>query len=230
MENNFLIIILLIIENSNILIILHWRIKSDMNHYQILCHYLNEDVLPTFKNIKVVSYSVVSVLIIGAAGIWMPWLTLDNMKAILPGSTVFTYVLALLGSLVCNKLFFHSHKYNEVHCIEDSFNEDTTRESHINKIKYFEKSGILSAWGILAGSLIIVLTAIAYSKSYDQDSFLGFLSLILSWILYYLATASEIRQKTDPGGKGSQDAVPIIPSGNDNTLPLDADFFQTGKD
>lgn len=201
-----------------------------MSHIEILRKYISDDVLPTFKDIKVVSYSIVSVLFIGAAGIWLPWISQNTPDVLLPGSTVFTYVLALLGSLVCNKLFFHSHKINEISHCKPTFDESASVRNDNQIRDFFERSAILSAWGILAGGFIIVLTAIVYSKSNDQDSWLGLIALISSWILYYLATATEVKKKTEVTTKGNQDAVPIFPPVIESDMVIDENFFQTGKD
>ncbi|MCH2192073.1 MAG: hypothetical protein MK188_14205 [Gammaproteobacteria bacterium] len=196
-----------------------------MSHYEVLYRFLRDDVVSTLKDIKVISYSVVSMIIIGAAGIWIPWLWNDSKTAFLPGGTVFTYVLALLGSLVCNKLFFHSKKLENL--IDNKGEKD--KKAIESELFEYEKSTILSAWGILAGSLIIVLTAIVYSKNNNEDSLLGFIALIFSWILYYMASVTEVREKTAPVTKGNQEAEPIIPVVPEENADFGADFFQNGE-
>lgn len=208
------------------LFILHLRARILMGHYDVLCRFLSEEVASNLKDIKVISYSIVSMIVIGAAGIWIPWLWNEPGVALLPGGTVFTYVLALLGSLVCNKLFFHSNKLKNLVSTKGDKNEVNHSLAYIEH----EKSSILSAWGILAGSFIIVITAIVYSKSNNEDSLLGILALILSWVLYFLANVTEVAEKTASIAKGEQEAKPPFPVLSQENTEFSVGFFQNGDD
>ncbi len=221
----FLIIACMLANDFHVFVFFHERYLREMDDYQVLCTYLRHRILPTLFNIRVVSYSIVSVLIIGGAGIWMPWLSSNTTSELLPGSTVFTYVFALLGSLVCNKLFFYSSRSSINTSVPHEAKGHTSQSKDADE---HENNAVLSAWGILAGSIVLIMTSVVYAKNYDDTSLLGVLSLILSWVLYYAATAWEVKEKTSTILKGAEDAEALFPFKESSETFFNAEFFQSG--
>ncbi len=197
-----------------------------MSHYEILCKYISIVVFPTLKNVKVISYSVVAVVIVGGAGIWVPWLTPGDNFVILSGGTVFTFVFALLGSLVCNRLYFHSEKIKNLSTLLKDNNFDSSKFKY--QLEEIENGNVLSAWGLLAGSLIIVLTSICYAYNRESDSIIAAFSLLFSLIFYYVVTASEVSKKTESVSKGDEDAQSLFPLSGEPEV-FNAEIFQNGN-
>ncbi|RBW65353.1 hypothetical protein DS893_09655 [Vibrionales bacterium C3R12] len=200
-------------------------IKSD--HYNVLLKYLSKSVKPSLFNIKVVSYLFVSVLLIGGAGVWMPWVRSTSFTAWLPGSTVFTYVFALLGTMLCNRLYFYTSQLREVkQMISDNREQDEIDKTFLE----FETHSVLSAWGIMVGAVILLLVSFSYSYFYNEDSWIGWLGFIMALCLYFVSSISDVDDKTKiEDQKDKQEAEPIIPNDSALDVELDANFFQTGE-
>ncbi|MBE3667445.1 hypothetical protein BOO25_00600 [Vibrio navarrensis] len=199
--------------------------KND--HYNVLMEYLSKSVKPALLNIKVVSYLFVSVLLIGGAGVWMPWIRSTGFSAWLPGSTVFTYVFALLGTMLCNRLYFYTSQLKEV---KQMIREKREPEDIDNTFLEFEKHSVLSAWGIMVGAIILLLVSFSYSYFYNQDSWIGWLGFLMALCLYFVSSVSDVQDKTKiEDVKDKQEAEPIIPNDSDQGVELDANFFQTGE-
>jgi hypothetical protein len=128
----------------------------------------------------------------------------------LPGSTVFTYTFALLGSIICNRLYFYTKHLREVQRMYDK--NDMDEESVKNYFLTHDRKSIISAWGMILGSLIIVLISFAYSKFYREDSIIGWIGFILAIFLSFLTLAEEVDDdsKVISSDKGQQDAETLI--------------------
>ena len=206
------------------------------SHYQILKQYLFDEVVESLKNIRVVSYVFVSVLLIGGAGVWMPWMR-GGAEHFLPGSNVFTYVFALLGTLLCNRLYFNVHRFQKIRGIvkNKKIAENSVFEIE-SIIEEFDKESILSSWGMLFGSIILLIVSYSYAYHYDTDSVASLVALLLSIVFYLASTAMDINKKTDPNGdtiKDRQDSKPPIPILDElddiNEDDLNSSFFQSGE-
>lgn len=203
--------------------------KKPKNHFGVLWKHLYCVVWGSFKNIRVISFVLVSVAFVGGAGIWMPWLKESEIDSWLPGSTVFTYCFALLGSIICNRLYFYTKSIRDFRSMYEEGNDDLIRDYFTNQ----DTASVLSAWGMLFGTIIIILISIAYANHYDSDSWIGWLGLVLSILLYLIASAEDLDKKSSvfPKSKDSEDAGPVVPAISDNLeAHLDGSFFQDGEE
>lgn len=200
-----------------------------VSHVDILITHFQNIILPSFENVRVVSYVLVSVLLVGGAGIWMPWAKETHVGTWLPGATVFTYSFALLGSIICNRLYFYTKSLREIKGLVEREDDNVTLQNHFEN---HEVGSILSAWGMIFGSFIIILITVAYSKYYNSDSVYGWTGFILSVLLYFFASAEDLDKKSSVTAKtkDNQDAKPLMPSGDGSEdSELNSDFFSDGE-
>lgn len=228
---NCLILIVILLDSFIYLTLLGGYMGNTLEHFTVLSEHFKKVISPSFKNIRVISYVFIAVVFVGGAGIWMPWAKESNISTWLPGSTVFTYSFALLGTIICNRLYFYTKSLKDIKC----FYNDGSNEAELNlKFEEYEKRSILSAWGMLFGCLIIILITISYSKYYDQDSIFGWLGLFLSIFLYFFASAEEVNNSSSvlPVLKDQEAAVAPVPvpvDGNEDPIKFDSDFFTEGS-
>lgn len=218
-----IVLLCYLIQNINLF---YWgfKVTNEIDHVQVLRKHFKDKVWRSFKNIRVLSYVAVSVIFVGGAGIWMPWLKETSVTSWLPGATVFTYSFALLGSIICNRLYFYTKSLKEIRNIYTRNGVDSaTVDAHFEEQ---EIGSILSAWGMIFGSLIIILITIAYSKFYNQDSIYGWVGLFLSIFLYFVVSAEDLDKDSSLGDKNKEDAEPIVPTsvGSDDK-EFNSDFF-----
>ena len=132
----FLIIIFILFEHSKFLIFLGIYMAATSEHFKVLNDHFEDVIKPSFRNIRVISYVLIAVVFVGGAGIWMPWAKESNITVWLPGSTVFTYSFALLGSIICNRLYFYTKSLKEI----KNFYSDNLQVNEINiKFEEYEK-------------------------------------------------------------------------------------------
>lgn len=108
-------------------------------------------------------------------------------------------------------------------------NEEVITEYFITQ----DTASVLSAWGMLLGTIIIILVSIAYAHHYNSDSWIGWIGLGLSVLLYFFASAEDLDRKSSvlPKIKDQEDAEPMVPPmTSDNKEHLDSSFFQDGED
>jgi hypothetical protein len=223
-----LILVILILQEWNMMCSGVYMVKKN-SHVEILISHFKNVVWPSFKNIRVLSYILVSVAFVGGAGIWMPWVKAASVNSWLPGATVFTYCFALLGSIICNRLYFYTKSLSEIRTLYKNNSEEEKIQSHFQNL---EEGSILSAWGMIFGSFIIILITIAYSKFYANDSIYGWVGLILSMLLYFVASAEDLDRKSSviPKAKDRQDAIPLVPQSiGESDVELNSDFFSDGE-
>jgi len=220
------ILIVLAFENAIYFILLGKYMAKANQHINILTEHFKDVIKPAFCNVRVISYVLVSVVFVGGAGIWMPWAKESQITSWLPGSTVFTYSFALLGSIICNRLYFYTKSLKE---IRSYFNKNLNEDEVDTHFWEYEKRSILSAWGMLLGSFIIILVTFSYAKYYSSDSIVGWLGLILSISLYFFASAEDVDNSSSviPLTKPKQDAEPIFTAQTTETS-LNSDFFGNG--
>lgn len=225
----FLIIIFILFEHFKFLIFLGIYMTATSEHFKVLNDHFEDVIKPSFRNIRVISYVLIAVVFVGGAGIWMPWAKESNITVWLPGSTVFTYSFALLGSIICNRLYFYTKSLKEI----KKFYSDNLQVNEINiKFEEYEKKSILSAWGMLFGSLVIVLITFSYSKYYAEDSIFGWLGLLLSIFLYFCASAEEVSISSSilPKPKDCEPASAPMPIDEGEESPtLNSGFFTEGN-
>jgi hypothetical protein len=222
-----LIIILIMLSDFNYIYYYGCFLVMKNEHVEVLTDYIKDTVAPSFTNVRVVSYIFVSVLLVGGAGIWMPWAKEAHLSSWLPGSTVFTYCFALLGSLICNRLYFYTKSLKEIKGNYETGMEQPELEKYFDK---HEKDSVISAWGMLFGSFIIILVTFSYSKYYNEDSFVGWLGLALSILLYFSASAEELDKISRvQDKKDNQEAEPIVPSSMDGPVTEGSAFFSEGE-
>jgi hypothetical protein len=222
------ILAILLLQEWNMMCWVFYMVKKN-SHVDILISHIKNVVWPSFKNIRVLSYVLVSVTFVGGAGIWMPWVKEASVDSWLPGATVFTYCFALLGSIICNRLYFYTKSLSETKALYERESPEEEIQSHF---QHLEDGSILSAWGMLFGSLIIILITIAYSKFYANDSIYGWLGLLLSMLLYFVASAEDLdtQSRVNAPSKDRQDATPLVPQNiDDNDVELNSDFFSDGE-
>jgi len=156
------------------------------------------------KNIRILSYFFVSIVFLGAAGIWFPWLQQQtSFGSYFRGDNLFTFAIALLGGLLCNKI------YHADSIIRDIFSEFTTELSQKDSVKSadmkniilkrrkkYKEQIVLSAVGLFLGCIALICIIYAYSSSPNKSSLVGFLGLLLSLGLYLFSTADEIDENT----------------------------------
>ncbi|PKH07044.1 hypothetical protein [Moritella sp. Urea-trap-13] len=222
------ILSVILFENITFLIFSGGYMADSNQHVNVLIEHFKNVIKPAFLNVRVISYILVSVVFVGGAGIWMPWAKEAQITSWLPGSTVFTYSFALLGSIICNRLYFYTSSLKE---IRSYFNQNLDDTEIDNRFNEYEKRSILSAWGMLLGSFIILLVTFSYAKYYASDSVVGWLGLILSILLYFFASAEDVDNSSSvlPVPKSKQDAEPIFTPQDDDTS-LNSDFFGNGSD
>lgn len=157
-----------------------------------------------FKNIRILSYFFVSMVFLGAAGVWLPWLKEGvYIDSYFRGDNIFTFALAVLGGLLCNKIF-HADKV-----IKDIFKQlnfsFTSKDNHTSnelRLIMFDKSAeykeqiALTAIGLFFGSISLICIIYAYATSDTKTSFVGVFGLLLALILYLFSTADEIDENT----------------------------------
>lgn len=222
-----LIVIFLISQDVSVFYMVVIMARNN-SHVDILVSHFKSNVWQSFKNIRVISYVAVSVLFVGGAGIWMPWVKETTISTWLSGATVFTYCFALLGSIICNRLYFYTKSLKEIKNIYKKGLSEEEIEKHFDT---HEISSILSAWGMIFGSLIIILITIAYSKYYSADSIYGWLGLLLSLLLYLVASAEDLNKDSSINySKDKQEAEPLVPANlSEVTTELNSDFFSNGN-
>ncbi|QWV06567.1 hypothetical protein KQ246_19440 (plasmid) [Pseudoalteromonas shioyasakiensis] len=205
-----------------------WIMARKNTHVDVLLCHFKDNVWQSFKNIRVISYVAVSVLFVGGAGIWMPWVKEVKVTTWLSGATVFTYCFALLGSIICNRLYFYTKSLKE---IKNLYKKGLSEEEVEEHFETHEVSSILSAWGMIFGSVIIILITIAYSKYYSADSIYGWLGLLLSLLLYLVASAEDLDKDSSINDlKDKQEADPLVPADlGEATTELNSDFFSNGN-
>ena len=194
-------------------------------HVNVLLEHVKGVVVPAITNVRVVSYVLVAVVFVGGAGIWMPWVREDQIATWLPGSTVFTYSFALLGTIICNRLYFYTKSIKE---IKGYFAEDLDKGQLEERFQGHENRSILSAWGMLFGSLVIILITLSYSKYYSSDSYFGWIGLILALCLYFCAAAEDVIEKSSVIDKPEQ-AAGLVLTTETEVAPLNSDFFGNGS-
>lgn len=156
------------------------------------------------KNIRILSYFLVSIVFLGAAGIWFPWLQQQtSFSSYFRGDNLFTFAIALLGGLLCNKI------YHADSVIRDIFSEFTLELSQNDSVKSsdmkniilkrrnkYKEQIVLSAVGLFLGCIALICIIYAYSSSPNKSSLVGFLGLLLALGLYLFSTADEIDENT----------------------------------
>ncbi len=199
-----------------------WFVMDKGCHFSRLLMHLKEKIYPQVKNIRVVSYFFVSVVCVGGAGIWMPWFR-EDVNVYLPGNTIFTFVFALLGTLICNRLYF---QYRSIRNVKDFYESQSNEKDKVDKKrieKYFEEldhQSIISSWGLLFGCLVLIIVTYAYAKNYTIDSISGWIGLILALTLYFIALAEDINKESSPieSAKGDEDAGELFDNANEEIL------------
>jgi hypothetical protein len=156
------------------------------------------------RNVRVLSYFFVSIVFLGAAGIWLPWINHATSNVhYFRGDNIFTFVVALLGGLLCNKIF-HADRviktiFNELATILANQPEHKSRDLWKiftnRKIEYKEQI-ILSAIGLFWGAISLICIIYAYSNSTQQTSLVGAIGLIMALILYLFSTAEDINESS----------------------------------
>lgn len=172
-----------------------YSLVNNESHFGMMIKYIKDDVKPSLSNVKVLSYFIIAVWIFGGAGVWLPWLSNSDNIIYIPGSNVFTFSLALLGSLLCEKLFFN---YKEIKLIL----KDVKAGRDVGEfLEDYEKGTIISAWGMLFGSVNILLVIISYRYYYNETSFVNVLGLIYTIIFYFCAISKDVESNTSIGGQ-----------------------------
>lgn len=156
------------------------------------------------SNVRIVSYFVVSILFLGASGIWLPWLNISTkFDSFFRADNIFTFVVALLGGILCNKVF-HADRIvkdilSELKAKLDS--DDTHKSSDIyepifKRKEIYREQLALSAFGFLVGSVALIFVVIGYSSGNELNSLSSFLGLIIALVLYLYSTADDVDDST----------------------------------
>lgn len=119
-------------------------------------------IFDAIKKIEIFSFFIVSVCFVGGAGVWLPWIT-DTNPQFLRGDNIFTYGVAILGGLLCDKLLF-------------------SKDTNNRKFK---------GAGILLGTISLVLISIAYSKSRTESSYVALFGLLMALCIHLIVIASD---------------------------------------
>lgn len=219
---------------NNLNCICNWvsfmTVKND--HINVLVSHVKNVLWESFKNIRVVSYILISVVLVGGAGVWMPWLKESSVQSWLPGATVFTYCFALLGSIICNRLYFYTKSLRELRKLYKGLDDGKKIEAHFED---HENGSILSAWGMIFGGVIILFISFAYAKYSSEDSLVGWLGLFLSILLYFSASAEELDNSSRvlSKRKDNEEAEQIVPTEPseiaNNGSRLNSKFFSDGE-
>ncbi|MUK68424.1 hypothetical protein [Aliivibrio fischeri] len=203
-------------------IVTGWFVVNKDCHFGMLLQHLKEKIYPQVKNIRVVSYFFVSVICVGGAGIWMPWFR-EDVSVYLPGNTIFTFVFALLGTLICNRLYF---QYSSIRNVKKFYESQSDEKGKVDKKRiesYFEVldyQSIISSWGLFIGCIVLIIVTYAYAKNYTIDSISGWIGLILALTLYFIALAEDISRESSPieSSKGDEEAGEVFNNSSEETL------------
>nr|WP_217993454.1 hypothetical protein [Aliivibrio wodanis] len=183
------------------------------------------------SNVRIISYFIVSILCLGAAGIWLPWLDKAvRFEQFFRADNIFTFVVALLGGLLCNKVF-HADRiakdiFSELKLKLDSAEHHKSSEIYalLKKRKNIYKEQLaLSAIGFLIGSVALILVIIGYSEFSSLNNSYSQLGLIISLILYLYATAEDIDDSTQFKVLAEEEPKSTVFEG---TLPKSDDLFR----
>lgn len=186
------------------------------------------------SNVRILSYFLVSIIFVGAAGIWLPWLYDDvKYQSFFRGDNVFTFVLALLGGLLCNKVFHADRIVKDIFKDLKILLENKSTHSSddiitiLNKRKsVYREQLALSAIGFVIGSVSLVLVIIGYAGSSELNNIYSFLGMLISLLLYIFSNAEEIDDST----KVEELSEDENPSGiYDAKIPKPYDLFKDAK-
>lgn len=186
------------------------------NEWIIVKEALLNKAIKIISNIRILSYFSISILFIGAAGIWLPWLGQNTpWESVFRSDNIFTFVVALLGGLLCNKIF---HADRIVKSIFEELNEKTKNSAKHDSIELkkiitkrhaaYKEQLALSAFGLFVGAVIMVLVIVAYSNSPQQNNLWGGIGLILALFLYLFTSADDIEESTKVPEIANEDNEP----------------------
>lgn len=197
---------------------------SNYSDYLVLRNYVVKEIFPAILNIKVISFFSISIVFIGGGGIWLPWVRDEQINSYFPGSNVFTFSMALLGSLICKKLFFSAKVVNE---LLEMFKSDDPRSNIDNRVRDLKKETIVSAWGMIFGAISLILVIVSYANYYDEDSIYGVLGLFFALIIYIFSETPVIeRDSRVPKGSQNSNLDDFIPPVLSDSKEIDSNFFQ----
>ncbi|GAB2664230.1 hypothetical protein [Vibrio panuliri] len=161
---------------------------------KILFDYLGDKGAQAIRNINVVTYFLLAVCCFGGAGIWVPMLAKGNDVVYLSGANVFTFTFALLGSLLCEQLFFSKKDLKErIDNAIDSGRVNETWDEEMDNEK-------LSSWGLFFGVINGALAVVSYNYYPNETSWVNVFTLCYSLLFFFLATSGTIIEKTGDDG------------------------------
>lgn len=180
----------------------YWMMKS--NDWIIVKKSLCDKSQLVISNLRVLSYFSVSILFLGGAGVWLPWLSSNTtFDSYFRGDNIFTFVLAILGGLLCNKVF---NADRIVVCILDELkfklkNNQLKNENDFSKILHakgtlYKRQLALSAVGFFVGSLSLIFVIVGYTLNSNDNSWCGIIGLLLSLALYIFSMAEDIDESS----------------------------------
>lgn len=165
------------------------------------------------SNVVLCSYFIVSVCIVGGAGVWLPWITANNPEY-LRGDNIFTYVVAILGGLLCDRLIFaKSSSYKNT--IDGAIIDQAIEPYEIRN----------KAIGVLLGSIALLFVSIGYVKYPSISSIYALLGLGLSLVIV-LITVSTDKDKLP----SDAEVKPNSPLGDSNGAEPNANFLRNSDD
>ncbi|WIH22873.1 hypothetical protein [Photobacterium damselae] len=198
------------------------------NDLELVALGVNKKTILIFSNIRIVSYFVVSILFLGAAGIWLPWLdSAVSFGSFFRADNIFTFVVALLGGLLCNKVF-HADRivkdiFSELKLKLDSSDEHSSSDIYgllIRRRELYKEQLALSAVGFLIGSIALILVIIGYSENNTLNNIYSFIGFVMSLILYLYVTAEDIDDSTK---------FKLLSENEKNPTPYDGDIPNPSK-
>lgn len=143
-------------------------VKKRKNAWSGIIDELINRIANAFKSIKFIFFFLFGVIFVGGIGIWFPFIISDSeSKRFLESLNVFTYSVAILGTL-CIESFFN-RKFSDFSALGLIVGLMTLIVSCIGY--YQEKSGVSSIVNITASfSLLLFVIANANDERFDDDA------------------------------------------------------------
>lgn len=136
--------------------------KNESNAWVSLIKESIDIIRDALNNIVLMSFFIVSVCVIGGAGVWLPWIT-ESDPEYFRGDNIFTYGVAILGGLLCDKLLYAK-----------------------NIIQ-----GSSTAAGLLFGCISLIFISVGYAHYKSESSLIAFVGVFVALIIHLMVTASD---------------------------------------
>jgi len=165
----------------------------EMKDFEHLTKFISEEGFPNLLNIKVVTYFLIAVCCFGGAGVWVPWLDTSADVIYLSGSNVFTFSFALLGSLLCEKLFFDKEGLKAK--VDEAVKRNNLDEMWDNQ----NISDKLYSWGMFFGAGNAMLAMLAYNFYPNETSLFNIITLVYTLVFFFFATSGYVKERAGDG-------------------------------